>query len=130
MKAAYLLTDSMYSLVVSDSSGKGAGNGTLGRGFAGVREVVGRDGTTGARSTGRGGVSKVSIRIGVWTSGVDTSSRTGVEVDPEQGLVLPVVAGLLQTSWHPTRGPVFLRILPSLGSSKELSASGGFATTP
>ena len=81
LPAACLLTDSMYSLVVSDNGGIGAGNETLGRGFAGVGEVVGRDGTTEAGSTGRGGVSKVSIGIGVWTSGVDTSSGTGVEVD-------------------------------------------------
>ena len=80
MKAACLLTDSMYSLAVSNSGGIGAGNGTLGHGFAGVGEVVGGVGTTGAGSTGRGGVSEVSIGIGVWTSGVDTSFGTGVEV--------------------------------------------------
>ena len=57
MKAACLLNDSMYSLAVSDSGGVGAGNGTLGCGFAGVGPVVGGDGTAGARSTGRGGVS-------------------------------------------------------------------------
>ena len=47
MKAACLLTDSMYSLAVSDSSVIGAGNGTLGPGFDGTGEVVGEDGTTG-----------------------------------------------------------------------------------
>ena len=61
MKAACLLTDSMYSLAVSDSGGVGAGNGTLGLGFDGTSEVVGGDGTTGAGSMGRGGVSVVSI---------------------------------------------------------------------
>ena len=43
MKAACLLTDSMYSLAVSDSGGVGAGNGTLGCGFASVGAVVGED---------------------------------------------------------------------------------------
>ena len=86
MKAACLLTDSMYSLAISDSDGVGAGNGTLGRGFAGVGAVVGGDGTTGAGSTERGGVSEVSIGIGVWTSGVDTGSGTGVEVGSGTGV--------------------------------------------
>ena len=61
MKAACLLTDSMYSLVVSANGGIGAGNGTLGLGFDGTGKVVGGDGTMGAGSTGRGGVSVVSI---------------------------------------------------------------------
>ena len=61
MKVACLLTDSMYSLAVSDSGGIGAGNGTLGLGFDGTCESVGGDGTTGAEFVGRGGVSVVSI---------------------------------------------------------------------
>ena len=80
MKAAGLFTDSMYSLAISDSGGVGVGNGTLGCGFAGVGAVVGEDGMAREGSTGRGGVSEVSIGIGVWTSGVDTDSGTGVEV--------------------------------------------------
>ena len=86
MKAACLLTDSMYSLAVSDSGGVGARNGTLGCGFAGVRAVVGGDGMAGARSTGRGGVSEVSIGIGVWTSGVDMGSGIGMEVGSGTGV--------------------------------------------
>ena len=62
MKAACLLTDSMYSFAVSDNDGVGAGKRTLGCGFAGVGAVVGRDGTAGVGSTGRGGVLEVSIR--------------------------------------------------------------------
>ena len=85
MKAACLLTDSMYSLVVSNSGGIGAGNGTLGLGFDGTGEVVGGDGTTGAGSTGRGGVSVVSIGTESWSSGVGAGSRTGVEVGPGTG---------------------------------------------
>ena len=81
MKVACLFTDSKYSLAVSDSGGIEAETGILGRGFAGVEEVVGRDGMTGAGSAGRGGVSEVSIGIGAWTSGVDTGSGIGVEVD-------------------------------------------------
>ena len=62
MKAACLLTDSIYSFVVSDSSGTRAE--VLGLRFAGVEEVVGGDRTTGVGSAERGGVSEVSIRIG------------------------------------------------------------------
>ena len=82
MKAACLLTDSIYSLAVSKSSGTRAENEILGLGFAGMPEVVGRDGTTGVGSAGRGGVSEVSIEIGSWTSGVCTSSGTSVDVGP------------------------------------------------
>ena len=64
MKAAYLLTDSIYSLAVSNSGGIGAETRTLGYGFAGVGEVVGGDGTAGVGSARRGGVSEVSIGIG------------------------------------------------------------------
>ena len=85
MKAACLLTDSMYSLAVSDSSGIGVGNGTLGLGFDGTGEVVGGDGTTGAGSTGRGGVSVVSIGTESWSSGVGAGSGTSVEVGSETG---------------------------------------------
>ena len=63
MKAACLLTNSIYSLAVSDSGGIGAGTRTWGLGFANVGEVVGGDGTTGARSAGKGGVLEVSIGI-------------------------------------------------------------------
>ena len=85
MKAACLLTDSMYSLVVSDSGGIGTGNETLGLGFDGTGEVVGGDGTTGAGSTGRGGVSVVSIGIKSWSSGVGVGSGIGVEVGSGTG---------------------------------------------
>ena len=85
MKAACLLTDSIYSLVVSDSGGIGAEIEILGLGFAGVGEVVGGDGTMGAGSVGRGGVSEVSIGIGAWTFGVGASSGTCVEVGPGTG---------------------------------------------
>ena len=85
MKAACLLIDSMYSLAVSDSGGIGAGNGTLGLGFAGIRKVAGGDGMTGAGSIGRGGVSEVSIGTGSWPSGVGVGSGTGVEVGPGTG---------------------------------------------
>ena len=70
MKAACLLTNSIYSLDVSDSGGTGAENGILGLEFAGVGEVVGGDGTTGAGS----------IRVGSWTSRVGAGSGTCVEV--------------------------------------------------
>ena len=85
MKAACLLTDSMHSLVVSDSGGIGAGNGTLGLGFDGIGEVVGGDGTTGAGSTGRGGVSVVSIETESWSSRVGVGTEIGVEVGSETG---------------------------------------------
>ena len=49
---------------------------------------------------------------------------------PEQVLVLPIVTCLPQTFWHPIQELVFLRILSSLDSSLELSASEGSATTP
>ena len=78
--AACLLTDSIYSLAVSDNGGIGAETGILGLGFADVGEVVGGDGTTGAGSAERGGVSEVSIRIGAWTSGVDIGSGIGMAI--------------------------------------------------
>ena len=86
MKAACLLTDSMYSLAVSDSGGIGVGNGTLGLGFAGVGEVLGGDGTTRVGSAGRGGVSEVSIRTGSWPSGVGAGSGTSAEVGSKIGI--------------------------------------------
>ena len=64
MKAACLLTDSMYSLAVSDNGRIGAETGILGCGLVVVGEVAGGDGSTGAGSTGRGGVLEVSIGIG------------------------------------------------------------------
>ena len=64
MKAACLLTDSMYSLAVSDNGGIGAGSGALGLGPDAKGESVGGDGTTGAGLMGRGGVSVVSIGTG------------------------------------------------------------------
>ena len=85
MKAACLLTDSIYFLVVSDSGEIGAGNGTLGLGFASIGEVVEGDGTTGAGSAGRGGVSEVSIETGSWPSGVGAGSRTGAEIGSGTG---------------------------------------------
>ena len=85
VKVACLLTDSMYSLAVSDSGGIEAGNGTLGLGFDGTGEVVGGDGTMGAGSTGRGGVSVVSIGTESWSSGVGAGSGTGVEVGSGTG---------------------------------------------
>ena len=85
MKAACLLTDSMYSLAVSDSGGIGAGSGTLGLGFDGTDEVLGGDGTTEAGFMGRDGVSVVSIGTESWSSGVGAGSGTSVEVGSGSG---------------------------------------------
>ena len=78
MKAACLLTDSIYSLAVSDRGETGAE--VLGLGFASVGEVVGGDGTTGAGSAESGGVLEVSIGIKSWASKVGAGSGTGVDV--------------------------------------------------
>ena len=64
MKAACLLSDSMYSLAVSDNGGIGAKSGALGLGPDAAGELVGGDGTTGAGLMGRSGVSVVSIGTG------------------------------------------------------------------
>ena len=64
MKAACLLTDSMYSLAISDNDGIGAGSGALGLGPDDAGESVGGDGTTGAGFMERGGVLVVSIGTG------------------------------------------------------------------
>ena len=64
MKAACLLTDSMYFLAISTNGGLGVGSGALGLGSDAVGEPVGGDGTTGAGLMGRGGVSVVSIGTG------------------------------------------------------------------
>ena len=63
MKAACLLTDSMYSLAVAANGGI-AGSGALGLGLDAAGESVGGDGTTGAGLMRRGGVSVVSIGTG------------------------------------------------------------------
>ena len=63
MKAACLLTDSMYSLAVAANSGI-AGSRALGLGPNAAGELVGGDGTTGAGLMGKGGVSVVSIGTG------------------------------------------------------------------
>ena len=62
VKAACLLTDSIYSLAVSDRGG--TEKEVLGLRFAGMGETAGGDKTTGAGSVGRGGVSEVSIGTG------------------------------------------------------------------
>ena len=64
MKAACLLTDSMYSLAVSANGGVGVGSGALGLGSDVAGEPVGGDGTTEAELMKRGGVSVVSIGTG------------------------------------------------------------------
>ena len=64
MKAACLLTDSMYSLAVSANGGLGVGSGALGLGSDAAGELVGGDGTTRAGLMGRGGVLVVSIGTG------------------------------------------------------------------
>ena len=125
MKAACLLTDSIYSLLVSDSGGTGVE--VLGLGFAGVGEVVGGDGTTGARSTGRGGVSEVSIGIGSWASGVGAGSRTGVDVGPGTGASVGPGTG---ASVGPGTGA---SVGPGIGvgaSSCDLPASDILASDP
>ena len=63
MKAACLLTDSMYSLAVAANGGI-PGSGALGFGPDVAGESVGGDRTAGARLMGRGGVSVVSIGTG------------------------------------------------------------------
>ena len=62
MKAACLLTSSIYSLAVSNEGG--TKKDVLGLGFAGVGETAGGDSTTRAGSVERGGVSEVSIGTG------------------------------------------------------------------
>ena len=108
MKATCLLIDSIYSFAVSDSSGKGAENEILGLGFVGVGEVVGGD---GRREQGLQG----EVQSWKYPSGSDLGlpklalvPEPVLTLVPEQVLALPVVACLPQTSWHPTRGPVFL----------------------
>ena len=64
MKAACLLTDSMYSVAVAANGGIGAESGALDLGPDAAGESVGGDGTTGAGLMGRDGVSVVSIGTG------------------------------------------------------------------
>ena len=61
MKAACLLTASMYLLASSAKGGIGTGDGAFGFGNDAANELVGGDGTTGAEFVGSGGVSVVSI---------------------------------------------------------------------
>ena len=63
MKAACLLTNSMYSLAVAANGGI-AGSRALGLGPDAEGESVGGDGTTGVGLMGRDGVSVVSIGTG------------------------------------------------------------------
>ena len=76
MKAACLLTDSIYALAISDRGG--TRRDVLDPGFAGVGEATGGDGMTRAGSARRGGVSEVSIGTGVGVSGVDVGSGAGI----------------------------------------------------
>ena len=76
MKAACLLTDSIYSLAVSDRGG--IEKEVLGLGFASMGKIAGGDGMTRAGSVGRSGVSEVSIGTGSWASRVGVGSKIGV----------------------------------------------------
>ena len=64
MKAACLLTASMYFLASSANGGIGARGEAFSLGPDAAGELVGGDGTTGAGLMGRGGVSVVSIGTG------------------------------------------------------------------
>ena len=64
MKAACLLTDSMYSLAFFANGGIGAGSGALGLGSDAAGESIGGDGTTGVGLMERDGVLEVSIGTG------------------------------------------------------------------
>ena len=88
MKAACLLTTSMYSLVASANGGIGAAG-----------EVVGGDGTTRAGFMGSGGVSVVSIETKSWASGVGTGFGTGVKVDPGAGVDIGSGIGVDSGHW-------------------------------
>ena len=61
MKAACLLTASMYFLASFAKGGIGTGGGAFDFGSDASSELVGGDGTTGAEFVGSGGVSVVSI---------------------------------------------------------------------
>ena len=61
MKAACLLTASMYFLALSAKGGIGTRGGAFGFGSDAAGELVGGDGTTGAEFVGSRGVSVVSI---------------------------------------------------------------------
>ena len=79
MKAACLLTDSIYSLAVSDSGG--IENEVLGLGFDGVGEIAGRDRTQG--------------RVESWKCPLEPDlGPLELALDLEQVLALPVVAFL------------------------------------
>ena len=104
MKAACLLTDSIYSLAISDRGR--TKKDVLGLAFASVEETAGRDGTTGAGSVGRSGILVVSIGIGSWASDVCVGSGAGVGAS---GCGLSTSDVLAFDS-----GPASLRILPTL----------------
>ena len=105
MKAACLLTDSIYALVVFDRGG--TKKDVLGFGFAGMAETVDGDDTNGAGSVGRGGVLEVSIETGSWASGVSVGSGAGAGTS---GCALPTSDVLASDP-----GLASLQILPTLG---------------
>ena len=76
MKAACLLIDSIYTLVVSNRGG--TGRDVLDPGFASIEEAAGGDGMTGVGFAGRGGVLEVSIRTGTGVFGLGIGARAGV----------------------------------------------------
>ena len=78
MKAACLLTDSIYTLAISDRGG--TGRDVLDPGFAGVEEVAGGDDTTRAGSARRDGVLEVSTGTEAWVSGVDIGFEAGIGI--------------------------------------------------
>ena len=61
MKAACLLTASIYFLALSAKGGTGTGGRAFGFGSDTVGKSVSGDGTTGTEFVGSGGVSVVSI---------------------------------------------------------------------
>ena len=76
MKAAYLLTNSIYVLAISNRGR--TGRDVLDPGFVGAGEIAEGDGMVGARSAGRGGVLELSIRTEAGVSGIGIGTGAGV----------------------------------------------------
>ena len=113
MKAACLLIDSTYTLVVSDRGGMGMD--TLDSGFNGTKEGARGDRITEAGSTGRGGVSETVV--GTETGVSRIVIRTEAGIGTSSGCAL--LASLVRASDLVTTLPVPLSLDPLILTSKH-----------
>ena len=123
VKAACLLIDSTYILVVSDRGGMG--KDVLGSKFTKMGEGAGGDRIARAGSAGRGGVSETVVRTKIGVSG--TIVGTEASIDTSSGCVLPasLVLALDPRTCHSPDSVDFWLVLRVVGVWRFCSTSIG-----